>query len=157
MPIITITTEIAAPIERVFDLSRSIDLHAASTAHTGERAVAGVTTGLIGLGEEVTWRAKHFGVWLRLTSRITQFDRPQRFRDSMVRGAFRRFDHDHIFSEQGGITTMNDVFDYDAPLGPLGRIADYVFLERYMRELLVTRNRYIKQAAETEAWRTLLG
>ena len=97
MPVLELTTLVAAPVERVFDLSRSIDLHTASTAATGERAVAGVTSGLIGPGEEVTWRARHFGVWQSLTSRIVIFDRPRHFRDSMVRGAFRRFDHDHRF------------------------------------------------------------
>lgn len=153
MPVLLLTTEIRAPIERVFDLSLSIDLHMDSTAHTGEQAVAGVTSGLIGLGEEVTWRARHFGVWQTLTTRITQYDRPTHFRDAMVRGAFRRFDHDHFFSQEGAVTTMRDAFDYDSPLGILGRLADLVVLERYMRRLLVTRNDVIKRAAETETWR----
>jgi hypothetical protein len=61
MSVIELATSIAAPTERVFDLARSIDLHTERTAGTGERAVAGVTSGLIGLGEEVTWRARHFG------------------------------------------------------------------------------------------------
>lgn len=87
MPVIKLTTEIQAPLERAFDLARSVELHIASTAHTGERAVAGVTSGLMALGQEVTWRARHFGTWQHLTSRITAFVRPFHFRDSMVRGA----------------------------------------------------------------------
>jgi ligand-binding SRPBCC domain-containing protein len=112
VPVIDITTQVQAPIQRVFDLSRSVDLHTASTAHTGERAVAGVTSGLMVLGHEVTWRARHLGFWQNLTSRITAFEPPTHFRDSLVRGAFRRFDHDHFFSQQGDITLMRDVFDY---------------------------------------------
>ncbi len=149
MPIIELTTHIAAPIERVFDLSRDIDLHVRSTAHTGERAVAGVTHGLIGLGEEVTWRAKHFGLWQHLTSRITQFERPDHFRDSMVAGAFRRFDHDHLFSAEGGHTVMRDVFDYNAPGGPVGRLVERLVLNDYLRRLLITRNAVIKAEAES--------
>ena len=157
MPWIELTTRIHAPIERVFDLARSIDLHAASTAHTGEKAVGGVTRGLIGLNEEVTWRAKHFGIWQRLTSRITAFQRPTHFRDSMVRGAFRRFDHDHYFREAGGGTTeLRDVFDFDAPLGFLGRLANSLFLTRYMTTFLATRNQAINEAAEGENWRGFL-
>jgi ligand-binding SRPBCC domain-containing protein len=151
--VIDIATRINAPIQRVFDLSRSVDLHTASTAQTAERAVAGVTSGLIALGQEVTWRARHFGIWQNLTSRITAFEPPSYFRDSLVRGAFRRFDHDHFFSEQGDITVMRDVFDYESPLGVLGRMADRLFLKRYMKQLLVTRNAVIKAAAETEEWR----
>ena len=140
MPVINITTEVTAPIERVFDLSRSVDLHAASTAETGERAIAGATSGLMSLGQDVTWRARHFGNWQHLTSRITAFDPPTHFRDSLVRGAFRRFDHDHFFSQRGEITTMCDVFDFQSPLGLLGRIADHLVLTRYLRYFLNTRN-----------------
>lgn len=153
MPVIKLTTEIRAPLERAFDLARSVELHMASTAHTDERAVAGVTSGLMALGQEVTWRARHFGTWQHLTSRITAFVRPFHFRDSMVRGAFQRFDHDHFFSQRGELTVMRDVFDFEAPFGILGRIADRLFLADYMRRLLLTRNALIKTVAETEQWR----
>ena len=156
MPVLEVVTRIQAPIERVFDLSRSIDMHVASTAQTGERAVAGVTSGLIGPGQEVTWRAKHFGIWQHLSSRITEYDRPIHFRDTLVRGAFKRFDHDHHFSEQGEFTVLRDVFDYVSPFGVFGQIADSLFLERYMRRLLLIRNEMIKQVAETELWRKFL-
>ncbi|HEX7518598.1 MAG TPA: SRPBCC family protein [Chthoniobacterales bacterium] len=153
MPVIELTTEVRAPIERTFDLSRSVELHMASTAHTGERAVAGVTSGLMALGQEVTWRARHFFIWQHLTSRITAFERPFHFRDSLVRGAFRRFDHDHFFAERGEITVMHDVFDFQSPLGILGHMADRLFLIEYMRRLLLTRHALIKTVAETEQWR----
>lgn len=156
MPVIELTTEIRAPIERTFDLARSVELHMISTGHTGERAVAGITSGLMALGQEVTWRARHFGIWQHLTSRITAFERPFHFRDSMVQGAFRRFDHDHFFAQQGDSTVMRDLFDFQSPLGMLGRIADRLFLIEYMRRFLVTRHAMIKTVAETEQWRRYL-
>jgi ligand-binding SRPBCC domain-containing protein len=148
VPTIRIETKIQAPIELCFDLARDIDLHVQSMRASGERAVAGVTTGLIGLGDEVTWDAIHFGVRQRLTSRITAFDRPRSFRDSQVRGAFRRFDHDHLFDHESGVTTMRDLFDYTAPMGLLGCVADLLFLERYMRRILMERATVIRDAAE---------
>lgn len=112
-------------------------------------AVAGRTTGLISLGEEVTWEATHLGVRQRLTTRITAYDRPTYFRDSQVRGAFKRLDHEHYFEAvPDGTTLMRDVFDYDSPLGWLGLLADRLFLEKYMRSLLERRNSLIKQVAE---------
>ncbi len=156
MATIELVTLILAPKERCFDLSRSVELHVASTKHTGERAVAGVTSGLLQLGEEVTWSARHFGVRQKLTSRITAFERPVHFRDSMVAGAFRRFDHDHFFTARGDATEMRDVFDFESPLGPLGRIADALVLTRYLRGLLERRNEMIKHAAESDEWRALL-
>lgn len=153
MPRIELFTTIHAPIERVFDLARSIDLHSDSLAGTGEKAVGGVTSGLIGPGETVTWRARHFGVRQHLTSRITRFERPHRFGDRMVSGAFKRFDHDHTFTARDdGATLMRDVFDFDAPLGPLGHLANWLFLTRYMRKFLLVRNAALKAVAESDRW-----
>lgn len=156
MPTITLAVFVHAPPERCFDLSRSIDLHLRSAVQTGERAVAGVTSGLIGMGQEVTWRARHLGVVQHLTSRIVAYDRPWHFRDAQVRGAFRRFDHDHRFTAEGDGTRMTDVFDYDAPLGIAGRVAERLFLTAYMRRFLTRRNAGIKAVAESGEWRSYL-
>src|SRR4051812_45589453 len=112
MSIVTVVTWIDAPMDRCFDLARDIDVHVESTEGTDEEAIAGVTSGLIGPGQEVTWEATHLGVRQTLTSRITAFDAPRHFRDSQVRGPFRRFDHDHYFVTESGGTVMTDVFDY---------------------------------------------
>lgn len=156
MPLIELQTVIDAPLERVFDLSLSIDLHMDSVKDTGEVAVGGTIKGLIGLGQEVTFKAKHFGLWFQLTSRIVAFDRPNYFRDSQVAGPFKRFDHDHVFAAKNGTTIMTDRFDYSAPLGILGRCADVLVLTRHMRRMLSQRNQFIKLTAETEAWRNFL-
>ena len=149
MPTIELLTDINASIGTCFDLARSIDLHVHSTAQTNERAVAGVTSGLVGLGDTVTWEATHFFVRQRLTVEIVEYDHPHHFRDSMVRGAFKRFDHDHYFKTTDTGTQMTDVFSYSSPLGLLGRLANLLLIDRHMRKLLVTRNELIKSAAES--------
>jgi ligand-binding SRPBCC domain-containing protein len=156
MPKIELETIIDAPVERVFDLARSIDLHAETLSHTNEKAVAGVIKGLINLGETVTWEATHFGIRQRLTSKITVCERPIRFSDAMVSGAFTRFDHDHFFEIIDNKTVMRDVFDYDSPLGLLGNIADFLFLEKYMTDLLVLRNETLKRIAESDDWKKFI-
>jgi len=150
MPTIHLQTVINAPRERVFDLARDIDVHQQSQTRHREKAVAGRTSGLIEEGEEVTWEAVPFGVRQKLTSRISVMRRPEHFRGVLVRGAFRRFEHDHYFTSlPGNRTLMRDVFDYTAPLGWLGRLADMLFLQRYMARLLMERNLMIKRLAET--------
>ena len=139
---------IDAPSDVVFDLSLDIDAHLASMARSGERAVAGVTTGQIGLGEEVTWRARHFGIPFRMTSRVTALDGPNRFVDEQTRGPFRRFHHEHTFEPTDGGTLMVDAISFDAPLGPVGRAVERLGLERYMRRLIQERGAFLKQAAE---------
>lgn len=151
MPVITLHTLINSPVDVAFNLSRSIDLHKISTAHTNEEAVAGKTSGLIGLGESVTWKARHFGVTQLLTSKITTFNEPFYFVDEMVSGAFRRFKHEHIFIVQNGKVLMTDVFDYTSPYGVFGQMADALFLKRYMANLLIERNRIVKAFAEDES------
>ncbi|WP_294822946.1 SRPBCC family protein [uncultured Flavobacterium sp.] len=158
MPRIQLETVINAPIAVVFDLARSIDLHKISTAHTLEEAIAGKTSGFIGMGESVTWRAMHFGMWHELTSKITAFDPPHYFADEMQQGAFSGFLHEHIFEQKGSETLMRDIFDYQSPYDIFGRIADGLFLKKYMRGLLEERNRIIKEFAENESlWKEVPG
>jgi ligand-binding SRPBCC domain-containing protein len=152
-------TTIQAPIERCFDLARSVEVHLAGNVHWGEQAVAsaGVTSGLIGLDQQVTWRAKHFGIWQTLTSKITKMESPVYFQDIMLRGAFHSMEHDHYFRPlPSGETEMKDVFTFAAPLPVLGRLAELLFLRRYMQALLHERNMVIKQIAESKAWRNYL-
>jgi len=156
MPIIQISTKIKAPKEICFDLSRSIDLHQVSMQQTNEKAIAGRTEGLIEMNEEVTWEATHFGTKQKLTSKITQFDFPNSFRDEMVKGAFKKFTHDHIFFEKNGVTEMQDVFDFESPFGWIGKIFNYLILEKYMTQLLTKRNHTIKEIAENGKWKEIL-
>jgi ligand-binding SRPBCC domain-containing protein len=150
VPRIEVSTYIKAPIAECFDLARDIDIHVQSTAASSERAVGGRTSGRIEAGEEVTFEATHFGVRQRLTSKITAFNRPTHFRDSQVRGVFRRFDHDHLFEETVGGTLMRDVFDFEPPLGWLGSLASVLFLNRYLHNFLSVRGREIKRVAEAQ-------
>ncbi len=149
MTVINLRTDIDAPIERVFDLARDLDLHAESMAGSRERAVAGRMTGRVEAGDTVTWRARHFGLWWSLTSRITVVEAPIRFEDVQERGPFAWFRHEHRFESIAGAgTRMHDNWEHRSPLGPLGRIIDRLILGRYMRSLLVTRNAALKDAAE---------
>ena len=156
MPIITIKTLVKAPIERVFDLSRSIDIHILSTRHTNETAIRGRTTGLIELGETVTWRARHLRIYQTLTVKITHLERPHQFIDVMQKGIFRSFEHQHIFERIENNTLMTDIFEFQSPLGVIGKLANILFLRAYMTNLLKKRNHVIKQIAESGEWKSFI-
>ncbi len=157
MPLIHLITEIQAPIERCFDLSRSIDLHMITTEKTKEKAVEGRMTGLVEEGDTVTWEAVHLGVKQRLGSKIISVKRPTYFADEQIYGAFKRFHHDHHFEEKDGKTIMTDKFDYTAPLGILGRFANFLFLKNYLKKFITQRNQFIKEYAETNKWKDIPG
>jgi ligand-binding SRPBCC domain-containing protein len=153
---ISLETRIKAPIERVFDLSRSIDAHMDSTSSTEETAIAGRTSGLIGLGETVTWSAVHFGIRQRLTVKIVAFNRPHSFADQMVSGAFKSMHHRHEFEESGDETLMKDHFEFEAPLGFVGALVEKLILFDYMRQFLEVRNARLKVLAEGNEWQQYL-
>jgi len=147
MPAFRIETDIAAPVERCFDLSRSIDLHLESMMASKERAVGGVTTGLISEGQEVSWQARHFGIQWRMTSRISEFSPPTRFVDEMVRGPFAAFRHEHLFEARAGGTRMTDVVTFRMALGPVANLP----VGLYLRRLMTIRNAVIRTKAEAGA------
>ena len=151
MPCIKIETFIKADIETCFDLARNIDFHQESLKHSGEIAIAGITSGLIDLGETVTWEAKHLGFVQHLTSKITELESPNYFVDEMVTGAFKSFRHEHRLeqSSKENHVIMTDLFYFESPLGPLGKVANEVFLKKYMTKLLTLRNQHLKEKAES--------
>jgi ligand-binding SRPBCC domain-containing protein len=156
MPKIELTTVIDAPIDICFDLARSIDLHKLSTEGTDEQAIDGVTTGLIGPDEFVTWRARHFGIMQQMTSKITAFYRPNYFRDEMTKGIFKSIKHDHRFEANGSSTEMKDIFEFETPYGILGKLVNWLVLYAYLHSLLEKRNRIIKEVAESGKWKSIL-
>lgn len=141
----TLVTEAPVAAETLFDASLSIDTHVESMSASGEQAVAGVTTGQIGLGETVTWRARHFGIWFTMTSRISALERPERFVDQQVSGPFRSFRHEHLFETiecaDGPRTRMTDVITLAAPVG--GRVVESLILVPYLRRLIRSRNEHL--------------
>ena len=156
MPTIHLTTFIAAPVERVFDLSRSIDLHKESMARHKEEAVAGVRFGLIEKGESVTWKAKHLFKTRMLRTKISEMVKPGFFVDEQAEGDFRAMRHEHHFKPCENGTIMIDIIKFEAPYGSLGRLCNRIFLRRYVQRLIEARNKCIKEYAESDKWRKVL-
>ncbi len=149
MSLIELKTSINATPKLCFDLSLDIDLHIQSMKETNERAVGGRISGQIKLGESVKWKAKHFGFNFTMTNRIVDLVSPLHFTDEMVRGPFKYLRHRHLFEESPNGTMMTDLFEFQSPFGLLGRLIDNIFLESYMRRLLIKRNNLIKASAES--------
>ncbi|KAM9862293.1 SRPBCC family protein [Leucobacter sp. BZR 635] len=139
-----VVTRTTAPAEALFDASLSVDEHVASLAHSGERAIAGVTEGTMDLGDIVTWRARHFGCWFTMTVRITALDRPHRFVDEQQHGPFKLFRHEHTFERHGGETRMTDRITVASPV--FGRLAERLVLVPYLRRLIRARNAHLVTA-----------
>ncbi|GKV65316.1 MULTISPECIES: SRPBCC family protein [Sporosarcina] len=149
MPVIKHKQFIHAPIELCFDLARNVDVHMETTAETKEKAIGGVTKGLLEKGDIVTWEATHFGIKQRLTAKVIHMEKHTVFVDVMVKGAFKCFTHTHQFEEKKDGTVMIDIFDYKSPFGPIGFIADKLFLEKYMRDFIISRGKELTRIAES--------
>ena len=157
MACINLKTTIQAPLERVFDLARSIDAHLASAHLSQEIVVEGRSSGLIEEGDVITWEARHFGRRQRLKVKMTRVERPLMFEDEMVSGAFSSMCHQHYFTEKDGVTEMVDQFEFKAPFGLIGRMVESMFLVKHMELFLLKRNRELKEMAESDEWREYLG
>lgn len=155
MPTLELERTVDAPPARVFDLARSVDCHVETVGHDG-RAVDGVTEGLLAEDDRVTWRARHFGVPLRMTVEVTELDRPHHFRDEQVSGPFAALVHDHRFEPVEGGTRMREEFRFRSPAGPVGRLVDAAVLRRYLRGLLDRRTCRLATIAEGEEWHRFL-
>jgi ligand-binding SRPBCC domain-containing protein len=155
MPFIHLTTFIAAPQERVFDLSRSINLHKASMKKYNESVIDGNLTGLLGLNETVTWTARHLFKQRVLKIRMAQLQRPEFFVDEQEEGDFKLLKHEHYFKPVDNGTIMIDQFRFETP-GFFGKLINALYLEKYMTRLLTERNQIIKQAAEGNLWNQYL-
>ena len=148
MTTINLITKIKAPKQTVFDASRNIDIHQQSASKSNEKAIAGVTSGLINLNETVTWRGKHFGFYLTHKSRITAMTFHEYFVDEMERGKFKTFKHEHFFEEENGFTIMKDKLQYETPFGIFGELFDVLFLEKHLTQFLIERNKTLKEVSE---------
>lgn len=151
MTTINLTTKINASIQIVFDTARDIDLHQKSTATSNEKAIAGVTTGVINEGETVTWRGKHFGFYLTHKTRITKMDFYDYFLDEMEEGNFKSFRHKHYFKEINGVTIMTDLLQYETPFGIFGKLFDVLLLKKHLTKFLLERNKILTETAENES------
>lgn len=151
MPIIFHETFIHAPIQCCFDIARTVETHSGKFLLTRQYPVSGIVTGAMGLGDEVTWETLHFGLKQHLTSRITHMNPPFFFQDDMLSGAFESFTHRHLFKEENSGTLMIDQFIYQSPFGRFGKIADTVFLEKYMRKFIQLQADKVKEIAELES------
>jgi ligand-binding SRPBCC domain-containing protein len=156
MPTIHLTTFIAAPVERVFDLSRNISLHKISMQETGEVAISGVTSGLINKDDTVTWKAKHLFKTRFFTSKIMEMKPFEKFTDKMIKGDFISFFHEHFFKPAENGTIIIDIINFETPYGFLGKLVNQFFLNSYLEKLIVKRNEVIRQYAVSDKWKALL-
>jgi ligand-binding SRPBCC domain-containing protein len=150
MTTIQLTTQIKSPVKKVFDLARSIDFHIISAEKTKEKAIAGRTSGLIELGETVTWRGRHFRIYLIHKSIITAYEYPNNFTDEMIKGCFKTFKHQHIFYKTTYGTEMIDILEYETPYRVLGELFDNLILKKHLTQFLTARNQSIKLHLESK-------
>ena len=149
MTTLHLTTAIKAPVEIVFNNSRNIDIHQHSASQTNEKAIAGRTTGLIEKGETVTWKGKHFGLYLQHQSMISEMDFYSYFVDKQLKGHFKSFKHQHFFEEKNGVTIMQDMIQYETPFGLFGKAFDYLFLRKHLTNFIMYRNQVLKTISES--------
>ena len=150
MTTIKITTHYFAPIETVFNTNRDIDIHQQSASKTKEVAIAGITSGLINKNETVTWKGKHFGVYLTHQSVISEMIFPTYFVDEQLKGQFKSFKHQHFFEQKENYVEVRDLLEYETPFGIFGKLFDKLLLKKHLTNFIIHRNAVLKDLAEKQ-------
>ena len=145
---IQVNTTIKAPIEIVFNNCRNIDIHQYSASKTNEKAIAGKISGLISKGETVTWKGKHFGIYIQHESIISEMDFPNYFVDEQLKGHFKSFKHQHFFIQKENQTIMTDILEYETPFGFFGKLFDKIILKNHLSNFIIYRNSILKELSE---------
>ena len=92
-------------------------------------------------GAVLDFRLRWLGLPLRWRAYVREYDPPYRFVDVQVRGPWARWEHRHLFLEEGGGTWVEDRVTYRLPLGPLGRAVHAALVHRQLRALWAYRQR----------------
>lgn len=150
MTTIKITTHYFAPIETIFNTNRDIDVHQQSASKTKEVAIAGITSGLINKNETVTWKGKHFGVFITHQSIISEMIFPTYFIDEQLKGKFKSFKHQHFFEQKENYVEVKDLLEYETPFGVFGKLFDKLFLKKHLTNFIIHRNAILKDLAEKQ-------
>lgn len=79
-------------------------------------------------GAHIEYRMRIRGIPIRWTTRIDAWEDGARFVDSQLQGPYSSWWHEHNFRAEGDRTVMTDRVYYAPPLGPLGRIANALFI-----------------------------
>jgi ligand-binding SRPBCC domain-containing protein len=156
MPRIHTTTFIAAPVERVFDLSRHIALYKLIFQSRKEKLSSGAASTLVGKNETITIIAKHAGKSRMSMQKITTFQRPTLFVEEQVKGDLQSYKHEHHFKAVQNGTIVIDILEFGIPKDIIGKIFGKVYFKKYLEELLRKRTELIRNYAETEKWRAVL-
>ena len=137
---------INAPIDRCFLLATNVELVGRTL---GMKAIEGKTSGLLAVDDRLLWAGWKFGVPQMHESLISQYERPAFFQDTMERGRFKRYQHDHYFYEMDERTVLNDKIRFTMPLGILGRMVGKFILVPYLSKRLRRRLVLLKRVAES--------
>ena len=147
------TTHVNAPLDRCFLLGTSIKLVSRTLRmHALERN----ESGLLQPNDQLIWHGWKFGLPQMHETLVTAYDRPHYFQDSMGRGRFKRYQHEHTFTEIDGHTLLHDKIRFSLPLGWAGDTVAKTVIVPYIASLLHSHLQLLKRVAESEEWRKYL-
>ncbi|MEO6939687.1 MAG: SRPBCC family protein [Candidatus Kapaibacterium sp.] len=127
MPTLLFTTDILAPVEELFLFhtdTNNLELITPLEISVGIESIVGE-----GKGSIITLRMRALGlIRSRWVIEIAEFEPPHRIVDLQLSGPFKFFRHSRTFTSLGEDTSrLEDMLEYELPLGIIGRIANALF------------------------------
>ena len=94
-------------------------------------------------GQVIDYLIRLKGIKMYWSSVISSYDPPYSFVDEQIRGPFSNWIHSHNFKEINGGTIITDHIEYSIPFKLIGRIANYIFVERKLVDIFDYREKTI--------------
>jgi ligand-binding SRPBCC domain-containing protein len=153
MPLIKLTTFIAAPVERVFDLSRNVSLTKQALLANNILTTGQKTAGLLAEGESVTLQFKLLFKERNWKLELTKMAKPEMYIEEQVKGFLKFYKHSHYFKPCENGSFLIDEISYELKKGLAGEVVDKLVFKNYLLKLLNIKNTSIKQVAESNRWK----
>ncbi len=97
-------------------------------------------------GQIITYIVKPLlGIPLRWATEITQVKDNEFFIDEQRFGPYAFWHHQHWFEEKDGGVLMKDIVHYGLPLGPLGRLANALFVNKQLQGIFSYRKQVVDE------------
>jgi ligand-binding SRPBCC domain-containing protein len=102
-------------------------------------------------GQVLAYRFRFLGVPMRWIARLSEIVPGVSFVDEQTSGPFAYWRHEHSLRDVAGGTQVRDHVSFRSPLGPLGRVADALFVKRSIEELFDHRCAYLQILLDEES------
>lgn len=141
------TQVLPVSIEEIWNFfSNPYNLALLTPAHFRFVIVSDLGDGRVYSGQRIRYKVTVLpGIRVTWVSEIINVHAPNHFTDVQLVGPFTFWNHNHHFTETDGGVEIRDEVEFGVPLGWIGRLAKWAFVERQLNAIFDFRHAELKR------------